>query len=32
MINPNNIALNKTIYVVCRLTSATATTGTNYIV
>ena len=33
MINPNTIAsYNIPIYVVCRLSSATATTGTNYIV
>ena len=33
MINPNSIApFNIPIYVVCRLSSATATTGTNYIV
>lgn len=32
MVNPNSWGNNRTVYVVCRLTSATATTGTNYIV
>jgi hypothetical protein len=33
MINPNTLCpYNRTIYIVCRLSSASATTGTNYLV